>query len=220
MPEFNGLHEDMYRFFWELAFHNDPAFFEENRARYVREVKDPLYALALNLLPTALEMDPNFTTKLSGIVSRIRRDTRYSHDKSPYRDHAWLGFRYPGNAVSESFTPYIEFERESYGYGMGMYAPDAKRMADIRARILAAPETFLSLAEDRAFAGKFTVEGESFKRVRYPNENPIIESFLNRRNLSFCYSSPELKRTTRPEILDECRAALQLMTPMYQFLTR
>ena len=50
MSNFTGLHEEMYHFFWELAFNNNPEFFEANRGRYVREVKEPLTALAEALL--------------------------------------------------------------------------------------------------------------------------------------------------------------------------
>ena len=51
--EFSGLHEDMYRFFWEIAFHNDESFYRDNLERYKREVKIPLYALAAKLIPAA-----------------------------------------------------------------------------------------------------------------------------------------------------------------------
>ena len=31
---FQGMTEDAYQFFWDIAFHNEHAFFEENRERY------------------------------------------------------------------------------------------------------------------------------------------------------------------------------------------
>ena len=83
MSRFQGLSEDTYRFFWEIAFQNNREFFEANRERYKRVVQEPLFLLAEELLPTALEIDPGFSPKLSNIVSRIRRDTRYTRDKSP-----------------------------------------------------------------------------------------------------------------------------------------
>lgn len=217
---FPGLPEDLYRFFWELAFQNNPQFFEANRARYLSSVKAPLYQLAACIVPAALDMDPAFSTKPSHIVSRIRRDTRYSHDKSPYRDHAWLSFRYPGNRIGVSFTPYVEFERESYGYGMGMYSPDTERMEQIRFRILAAPDTFLRLVNNPKLKKTFTPEGERYKRLRFHHENEALIPWLNYRSLSFCFSSPELSKTMTPGIVDEINAAFQLLKPLYQFLIR
>lgn len=218
--EYSGLHEDMYRFFWEIAFHNDESFYRENLERYNREVKMPLYALAAKLLPAALKMDEKFSTRLTAIVSKIRKDTRFSHDGAPFRDHAWIAFKYPGNTVSMAFTPYIEFNRDSWGYGMGMYAPDANLMDPIRSRILSSPDTFLELIHEKEFSEHFVPEGASYKKKRYFHENPEIESYINRRQLVFCYESRDIRLTTEPGILDTCIEALEMMRPVYRFLVK
>ena len=218
MSRFQGLSEDTYRFFWEIAFQNNREFFEANRERYKRVVQEPLFLLAEELLPTALEIDPGFSPKLSNIVSRIRRDTRYTRDKSPYRDHAWLGFRPPMQRVSECFVIYAEFERDAYGYGMGMYTADSARMRQFRERMLARPEQFLSLVGDPAFTQRFALVSEAFKRPRFAGANEALQPWLNLRRLSFQFSSPELSRTLRPEIADEIREGMLLLKPLYRFL--
>ena len=218
MNEFHGLNEDTYRFFWEIAFQNDRSFFEANRARYKQNVQAPLLALAEQLAPTALEIDPHFNVRPSSVVSRIRRDTRYSKDKSPYRDHAWLGFKPPMQRTSECFVLYAEFERESYGYGMGMYAPDPAMMQRLRERMLAHPERFLELVNAPAFAERFMLSAESYKRERYLDAPERLRPWLNLKRITFCYSSPAVSQTLRPEIADEIREAFLLMKPVYRFL--
>ena len=218
--EFSGLHEDMYRFFWEIAFHNEEAFYRENLERYKQEVKIPLYALAAKLLPAALKMDERFSTRLTAIVSKVRKDTRYSHDGMPFRDHAWIAFKYPGNSVSMAFTPYIEFNRDSWGYGMGMYAPDAGLMEPIRSRILSSPDTFLDLVHEENFSKHFRTEGISYVKKKYFHKDPEIESYLNRRQLVFCYESRDLRPTMEPCIVDICTQALEMMRPVYRFLLK
>lgn len=215
---FQGLTEDTYRFFWEIAFQNYKSFYEANRERYKKSVQQPLLLLAEALIPTALEINPGFITKPSTIVSRIRRDTRYTKDKTPYRDHAWLGFKLPQQRTGESFVVYAEFERDAYGYGMGMYAPTPDMMQQIRSRILARPQQFLSLVNDPAFTAKFTKHGESYKRQRFTDAPEEIRPWLNLRRISFQYSSPELSRTMKPEIFDEIKEAFLLMKPVYRFL--
>ena len=142
---FTGFTQDTYRFLWELAFNNDRAFFEANRARYKQVVYEPLHELTLALIPAVAEIDGRLNVRPASTISRIRRDTRYSKDQSMYRDHAWLGYKMPGSLVSESFCIYAEIEREGYGYGMGMYAPNSEMMRALRERMLARPQTFLSL---------------------------------------------------------------------------
>ncbi|MEA5048373.1 MAG: DUF2461 domain-containing protein [Eubacteriales bacterium] len=215
---FQGFNEDTYQFFWEIAFHNEASFFEANRERYKKNVYEPLKQLTIELAPIAQEIDPDFNIRPSGVISRIRRDTRYSHDKTMYRDHAWLGFRRPGSMLSESFVVYAEFERESYGYGMGMYGSNPALMREIRPRILAKPQKFLSLVEDKAFQSRFSLEGDEFKRPRFTDAPNGVLPYLNRKGLSFCFSSPNLKNTLKPEIADEIKDGFQLLKPVYRFM--
>jgi len=218
LQEFHGLTEETYHFFWEIAFQNHRAFYEENRERYRACVQKPLLQLAELLAPTALEIDPAFNVRPSSVVSRIRRDTRYSKDKTPYRDHAWLGFKPHEQRTSVSFVIYAEFERDAYGYGMGMYAPEPQLMQSFRNRILARPQHFLSLVNDPTFSDRFTLVGESFKRLRFQDADEKIRPWLNLRRISFQYSSPSVSRTMRPEIFDEIQEAFLLMKPVYRFL--
>lgn len=211
--------EEMYRFFWDIAFHNEQPYFEANRKRYEAQVKAPLYALTEYLMPTALKMDERFNRRTASCVSRLRRDTRYTHDKTLYRDHAWIGFRLPGTYISECFSAYIEFNRDSYGYGMGMYAPNTEMMQSIRNRILARPIKFLDLLAESEFSETFTLVGESFKRKRQFDAPEQTQRYLNCRGLSFCYSSSETKNTLRPDFCCEAEHALEIMTPVYRFLT-
>ena len=218
MTEFTGLHEDMYRFFWEIAFHNEERFYRKNLERYKREVQIPLYSLAAKLIPAAQKMDEGFSTRLTTIVSKLRKDTRYSHDGAPFRDHAWIAFRYPGNSVSMAFTPYIEFNRDSWGYGMGMYAPYVNLMEPMRRKILTHSDEFLELIHEKRFSDSLVPEGASYQRKRFSHDIPEIESYLNRRQLMFCYQSGDLKPTLGPEIVSICIEALEVMTPVYRFL--
>jgi uncharacterized protein (TIGR02453 family) len=215
---FQGLNEDTYQFFWEIAFHNESSFFEANRERYRKNVYEPLKQLAIELTPAAQAIDPDFNIRPSSVISRIRRDTRYSHDKTMYRDHAWLGFRHPGGMLSESLVVYAEFEREGYGYGMGMYGANPALMREIRPRILAKPQKFLSLVNNPAFTSRFTVEGDLFKRPRFTDAPEGVLPYINRKGLSFCFSSPNLKKTLSPEIANEIIEGFQMLQPVYRLL--
>lgn len=215
---FTGLTEDVYRFFWDIAFHNDREYFEANRERYRESVQKPLQELVQMLNPTVQQIDDRLNIRPAAVLSRIRRDTRYSKDKSLYRDHAWLGYKMPGSMVSECFTIYAEFEREQYGYGMGMYAPNPELMSRVRNQILAKPQKFLELITEPEFQKTFTVEGELYKRPRYTEVPEALLPFVNRRNLSFCYTCDQLQNTMQPEIYDEIRDAFLLMKPVYRFL--
>ncbi|MCE5234791.1 MAG: DUF2461 domain-containing protein [Clostridiaceae bacterium] len=214
---FQGFTKDTYVFFMEVTLHDSRLFMEQNRARYKREVQQPLNELALGLLPDLMTIDANFNPRPTSIVSRIYRDTRYTKNKALYRDHAWLSFKHPDVSTGETFSMYAEIDPRGYGYGMGMYSPDAAFMRTLRERILANPLRFLELA-GAAKARGFTVEGDLFKRDRFPDADESLKPYLNRKGLSFCFYSHDLKRTMRPEFLEEVREGLMSLKELYWFI--
>ncbi|MDL2258069.1 DUF2461 domain-containing protein [Eubacteriales bacterium OttesenSCG-928-K08] len=218
MGAFKGLTEDAFRFFWEISFQNEKSFFEENRERYEREVKIPMRLLAQDIAGYAQDVDPNFITKPTSVVSRIYRDTRFSRDKSPYRDHVWLAYKYPGKRLGESFVLYAEVERDSYGYGMGMYAPEPAYMNEIRKRILARPQLFLSLVHEPKLCERFTLYGDEYKRPKCPDAPEELWPWLNKRKISYSFSSQDISRTMRPELVDEIKEGFDIIKPLYRFI--
>ncbi|MDR1620169.1 MAG: DUF2461 domain-containing protein [Clostridiales bacterium] len=218
MEPFNGLSEAFYQFLWDIAFHNEIGYFEENRERYNRDVKQPLLLLAESLSETALAVDRGFYVKPGAVVSRIRRDTRYAPIDAPYRDHAYLTYRYPGVTQGESFVIYVEFMRDSYGYGMGIYGLNPPFMAQMRKRILARKEMFLQLIHAPAFKSDFVLEGESYKRPKYTQEEPMPAEWLNKRRFYYSHISHDIKSTFRPQVLEEIKIAFLNMKPLYRFI--
>lgn len=214
---FKGFTQDAYLFFMEVVFHNSKLFMDQNRERYKREVQGPMGELALGLLPDLLTIDANFNPRLTTIVSRIYRDTRYSKNKGRYRDHAWLSFRHPDTRIGETFSMYAEIDPKGYGYGMGMYSGEPTFMKGLRERILANPARFLELVEEAQKNG-FAVEGESFKRDRFPDADAAIKPFLNKKSLGLSFYSNDLKRTMRPEFLEEVREGLLSLKELYRFI--
>lgn len=217
LQTFNGFEPDTFRFFLELGFSNEKAFFDANRERCRRVVQQPARALANELIPTALEMNPEFDTRMNVLVSRMNRDTRFSKNKLPYRDHAWIGFKPGAMRTSEAFCVYFEVEPGGYGYGMGMYDANPALMKPFRARVIANPNKLLALSQPLLERG-FTLSGEMFKRDRYPDAAQEIKPYVNRKGISWCFFSKDIEKTFSREIFVETQAAFELMKPLYRFV--
>ena len=99
---FQGYNDETFEFFMAIKFNNNTDFFHGNRDWYLRGVREPSLALAEALGPTVEAIDDNFERRPNRVVSRINRDVRFSHDKSPYRDYIWLSFRRPNEDRAES----------------------------------------------------------------------------------------------------------------------
>ena len=78
--------EDFLDFFTELAFNNEKSWFDVNRKRYEKSVKDPFKAFVVDMIAGIAEFDPSITTDLQpkDVSFRINRDIRFSKDKTPY----------------------------------------------------------------------------------------------------------------------------------------
>ncbi len=215
---FEGFSPDTFRFFMELGFNNEKAFMDANRERCKNAVQLPMRMMANELIPTALDIDPDFNTRMTTLVSRMNRDTRFSKNKLPYRDHAWMGFRHGEERTSESFCMYFEIEPGGYGYGMGMYGPNSALMKPFRERALADPARLAALSAALTGAG-FTVEGEPYKKQRIACPVPEVGDLVNRSGISWCFFSRDIGKTFSRAVFEETKAAFELMGPLYGFVT-
>lgn len=175
---FNGFYMETFEFLFEISFNNNVEWFNENRKRYEKFVRDPLRALASDLMPTALSIDPCFNPNVTTSVSRIRRDTRFTYDKSPFRNHMWIGFRYPNTRISEGCTLYFEITPDNYSYGMGFYSTSTAFMAAYRKRLLSDPAGFLEHAKALEKLG-YRYNCEPYKKDHYPDAPKEIKPYVN-----------------------------------------
>ena len=214
---FTGFSPETYKFLMELQYFNDKTFFDANRARYLEFVREPMLLLGMELAPAVSAIDPLLVTEPKKALSRIRRDTRYSKNKLPYRDHAWLGYKHPDAHTSEAFCVYFELDTKGYGYGAGMYDANTELMKAVRARMLADPAGFLAIVND-ARLSRFEVEGQTYKRDRFPDAPEGLKPYLDRKNLSWCFYSTAQKKTLSASLADEVREGFAALAPIYNYI--
>lgn len=167
---FTGFSKDAVDFLTEIRLNNNQAFYEANKQRYERVVKAPLAALCQEMNPIIEQIDPRLDTRPSRTMSRIRRDTRFTRDKSPFRDHVWLGWRYPNESRGEAFGLYWGFGPDWLSWGCGSYSTDKPLMDALRLHIRREPDevrrVFAPLREG------FAMHGEDYKRITVPDDVP------------------------------------------------
>lgn len=212
---FQGFLPDTFAFLLEIAFNNNKQFFEENRERYKQNVQRPLLELEEELAPAAKEIDPLLRTGRHA-CARIYRDTRYTKNKDPYRDHLWIGYKRPGSLNSEFFGIYFEITPVGYGYGMGCYAPRPDLMERLRRRMLADPGAFLEAIGP--LLSSFSLTGDSYKRPKVPDAPEELRPYINRKNISFEFASGDKDKAMTPGLALEVRDAMEKMTSFYRYM--
>ena len=162
-----GLTEAFYEFFIELSANNQKSWFDENRARYEREVK----ALFLNFVESVLVKMAAVDVRFSGMeakqcIFRINKDIRFSKDKTPYKLHCAAAIQIGGRKEMGAGGLYIQLGPEECGLYSGVYMPEKDELMRIRGLIAGDLEGFNRVITDKAFVKYFgTVRGEKNKRI-------------------------------------------------------
>lgn len=217
--DFRGFSPRALAFFEELAANNNKAWFETRRDDYQTLLQEPLKELVASLSETMLAIDSELLTipAVDKTISRIHRDTRFSRDKSPYKTCLWLTFKRPSSEWKDRPCFFFEITADRYRYGMGYYSASKGTMDALRRFIEEQPQRFrqavAQLPQDR-----FTVEGESYKRLVNPEIPDDLQPWHRRRNLYLvCNRRPD-ERLFSVEILEDLRNGFEQLAPFYRLL--
>ena len=221
---FDGFPQEMIGFLLSIRFNNSTAYFQAHRDEHERFVKRPLYALCEALAPVVQEIDPDLDTRPAGVCSRLRRDTRFSRDKSPYRDHVWIGWRYAGEPRSEIFGLYWDAYPESSSWGCGAYGENKPVMDALRARMLEHPEEMLAILNAPDFKGRFVLEGPDYKKLAVPDALPeALRPLYNKKGFYFHQATDaeqDLELIFSGRIVERVSRDLRALGPLYRYMRR
>lgn len=134
---------DAFAFFADLAAHNDREWFAGNKARFETSVKAPfadlLGRIALRLEGTAIPYAGGADT-----MFRIHRDTRFAHDKSPYKTNVGGLLTPTGRKDMSTGMIYVHLDAAGCFCAAGVYQPEPARLAVLRDRMVADPDRYLA----------------------------------------------------------------------------
>ena len=120
---FAGVPEGTTTFLSGLAAHNKKEWFEDNRDDYEAYWVDVGLQLVVALGDGLRTLEPKIAAepKINGSLFRIHRDTRFSKDKTPYKDHLDLWF-WDDVAKKNARTGFwLRIQGTSWGIGVGNY---------------------------------------------------------------------------------------------------
>lgn len=157
---------DFGAFFSDLEGNNNTTWFNENKKRYEKSVKEPFADFVAALIAALKKQDPSITIEPKDAIHRINRDIRFSKDKNPYKLQASAIISKGGKKDMTSPGMYIELSHLRLRIYGGCYMPDATQLDKIRTAIAADTEGFAKIKNDKAFASTFgEIRGEKNKRL-------------------------------------------------------
>lgn len=222
MSNTDHLGPELLRFLKQLKQNNNREWFQENKQRYIRELRDPLIPFIEAFGPRLRKISPHFVADprpIGGSLFRIYRDTRFSRDKKPYKTHAGVQFRHERAKDVHAPGFYLHIEPGAAFVGVGLWRPDSDALGKIRGAIVDNPGKWKRAKNAKQFAERFDLAGDSLKRAPkgFDADHPLIED-LKRKDFiaSSAVSEKELLAADfLARFTDTCRIA----KPFMRFLT-
>ncbi len=220
MGDFKGFDPNGFMLL-ELNKFNDSKDFYEGVKEDIKKMSIiPMRQLCSDLSEELFRIDPKMNLIPTKMVSRVRRDTRYSKNKEMYRSNIWCMFMRDKHQWENFPCMWFEFYPESYSYGVATFCFDAKGLELFRRKLTEKPKEFR-----RALTG-IEITGAVPYLECYKKDKAGIEKvpedlrvYYNAKNFGFISQHSDLKPLIDGSVKQELIYAIRAFEPMYKFLT-
>lgn len=210
--------QDFLEFFKELAAHNHKEWFDENRKRYEKSVKDPFKNFVADLIENVRKHDPAVNIEAKDAIFRINRDIRFSQDKTPYKLDRSAIVSPAGRKDHSVPGLYISLGPEQVSLGGGAYSLPKEDLEKLRHHIKNHGKEFDKLRNGKAFKGHFgKIEGEENKRLpKEFQEAAETRPILYKKQFYYMAHLPA-ETLTSPKLMDIAMEHYKAALPLQQF---
>lgn len=207
---------------WLLAenkFENSKPFYEAHKEEIKMGVTVPLRHLAGELSPLMYEIDEKMNLDPVKMVSRVRRDTRFSKYKHLYRDNLWVMFQRPKREWQFHPCMWFEISQDCFSYGIGNYETTPAMMEIYRQHLVKYEQEFVEAVKAiRKTGAGFFAEG--YKKPKGGNPSPAVLPYYNVKRMHFIKNRNDFKTLETDEIIRQLEEEYKAFAPMYKFLLR
>ena len=214
---FPGFPAEGLAFFSSLQRNNRREWFQPRKAIFEASMKQPMRELVVAVNSAMKSFAPDYVTDPDKAIYRIYRDTRFSKDKTPYKDHIAASFSRRGDKAGAGY--YFAVSHKEVAIGGGIYMPEPETLRAMRQHVAERHQEFRKIAGARAVRQLFTaVQGEQLSRVPkgYASDHPAADILRMKQYLLYVELPPDL--ATTPALYTEVVKHFRAMTPFVEFL--
>ena len=221
MPSTAYFRPQLFTFLKELKANNERDWFNANKHRYERDIKDAAVRFISDFGPHLAKISPRFRADprpVGGSLFRIYRDTRFSKDKSPYKTHVGIHFRHEAAKSAHAPGFYLHLEPGSVFLGAGIWRPESKVAGAIREAIVEDPDRWKKIKRRKAFKESFELTGDSLKRPPrgVTPEHPLLEDLKRKDFIAITKLSQ--KAVTSSDFMKEFAKRCRGVAPLVEFI--
>jgi uncharacterized protein (TIGR02453 family) len=217
---FPGFPGEGIQFMRALARNNNRDWFQPRKHVFEGQVKAPMVELVTALNRALTEFAPEYVTDPAKAVFRIYRDTRFSKDKTPYKDHIAASFPRRGMPKTGEGGYYFSVSDKEIEVGGGVYLPQPDTLLAIRRHVAAHHEELRRLLAGRTVKRLLgDLLGDQLTRVPkgFAADHPAAD--LLRYKSYILYTTLSADIATTPRLYTEVLKRFQAMAPFLDFIT-
>ena len=217
-----GFNQDTLNYLKEVREQNSREWFKENKNRYLKSLISPLQNFVGMLSEVMYGIDEEFelTPSVHKTISGINRDTRFSKDKTLYKDKMWFTFKKYGKSKIDYPAFFFELSPYGYRYGMGFFLASNESMRKVRERMLNKERQAIQLITKMEKDGVFHIEGDMYKRNMYPDSNPLLQQWINRKNIYVVYNSEVVEELMNESFIETVKNDYASLAGLYDFFVQ
>jgi uncharacterized protein (TIGR02453 family) len=221
--KFDGFSPKLLKFLHELTNNNNREWFQENKERYERDVREPAMQFIESMQDPLKRISPHFNAiakKVGGSLLRVNRDIRFSKDKRPYKTNVGIHFNH--NEGKDIHAPgfYFHIDVDQVFLAVGIWHPDNPTLEKIRRQIDENPAQWKKARDNKSFRQQFRLSGESLVRPPkgFDADHPMIDDLKRKDHVADC----EMPHTfiTSSTVVKDVGAIFRKSKPYMAFLCR
>jgi len=229
-PPFEGFPEAGIQFLDDLAQNNNKEWFEAHKEEYKRLLQKPALSFVEALgkrLKSGISQDIIYDTRINGggSLMRIYRDTRFSKDKTPYKDNLSIMFwEGAGKKMEHSGFGMRIHVTEGTGLIAGQFGFPKPMLQAFREAVVddELGEELVDVINSVKRAGNYGVYGEHYKTVPrgYDKAHPRADLLKYAGLYASFEASISRDIVTSPEFVDVCYQHCINMAPIQRWLIK
>lgn len=220
---FEGFYKQTLDFFAQLTRNNTKQWFDSRRDDYENYVLKPSRSFVLALGDKLIKVAPGVQAdpRVNKSMFRINRDTRFSHDKTPYKTHLGLWFwDGPGKRMENSGF-YFQLDPEGIMLGTGLYCFTRDQLDPYRQSVVDPKHgPALQRAVDKVRKAGLEIGGRFYKKTPrgYDPKHKNAELLLHNGLFAGYRTAPPPKELYSDKLVDYCLDVYKKTLPLHQWL--
>lgn len=204
---------------FELKLRDSKEYYEEQKPLYKKLITEPFSEIAYGLAPIFEKIDKKLVCAPK-CISRVRRDTRFTKDKSLFRDHIWINVSRPRERMGNTLSFYFCIEQTGFSYGCGYYQAPADVMESLRELVLNNDKKYLAAEKMLKNSEEFSLYGDFYKKNKYPDAPPEKQQWLCRKGISVNSESRDKKLLFGNELIPFLADEFEKLSDIYYLLQK